>query len=197
MFLKSELSRDVFFYFLIPFSAKTPSFESISGRPSSKKTPRVLPGPPRAPPAPEPPRAHSSGLGRLSGRLASRIHATLSATCMRPSQQPLQGGPKPSKTIGVLVILKKVVAKTLVVLHFSISESATLQSFLLLLFSKCQHSNDFIVFFKNTPKTRYCHNKSMFLAATDLKMIRKHNDFIVCLQKNSKIIGVVTFGKQK
>ena len=96
-----------------------------------------LPGPPKAPP-----RAHSSGLGRLSGRLASRIHATLSATCMRPSQQPLQGGPKPSKTIGVLVNLKKV-AKTLVVLHFSISESATLQAFLLLLFSKCQHSNDF------------------------------------------------------
>ncbi len=27
----------MFFYFLIPLSAKTPSFESISGRPSSKK----------------------------------------------------------------------------------------------------------------------------------------------------------------
>ncbi len=37
VFLQSELSRDVFSYFLIPFSAKTPSFESISGRPSSKK----------------------------------------------------------------------------------------------------------------------------------------------------------------
>jgi hypothetical protein len=35
------------------------------------------------------------------------LMTTLSATCMRPSQQPLQGGPKPSKAIGVLVILKK------------------------------------------------------------------------------------------
>ncbi len=34
-FLQSELSRDVLFF--IPLSAKTPSFESISGRPSSKK----------------------------------------------------------------------------------------------------------------------------------------------------------------
>ena len=38
-FLQSELSRDVFvFYFLIPLSAETPSFESISGRQSSKTT---------------------------------------------------------------------------------------------------------------------------------------------------------------
>ena len=36
--LQSELSRDLFFFFLIPLSTKTPSFESISGRPSSKKT---------------------------------------------------------------------------------------------------------------------------------------------------------------
>ncbi len=35
---KVELSRDVFLNFLIPLSAKTPSFESISGRPSSKRT---------------------------------------------------------------------------------------------------------------------------------------------------------------
>ncbi len=76
------------------------------------------------------------------------LMTTLSATCMRPSQQPLQGGPKPSKAIGVLVILKKV-ANTLVVLHFFISESATLQAFLLLLFSKCKHSNDFTIFSQN------------------------------------------------
>jgi hypothetical protein len=66
-----------------------------------------------------------------------------------------------------------------------IPENATLQAFLLLLFSKCQHSNDFIAFYKNTPtilqfvckqsqNTRYCHKKIMFMAATYLKIIRKH-----------------------
>ena len=37
----------------------------------------------------------------------------------------------------------------------------------------------------------------MFLAATDLKMIRKHYDFIYFFAKKNKIIGVLTFGKQK
>ena len=50
---------------------------------------------------------------------------------------------------------------------------------------------------KQSQNTRYCHQKIMFLAATDLKMIRKHYDFIVCLRQSSKFVGVVTFGKQK
>ncbi len=77
-----------------------------------------------------------------------------------------------------------------------IPESATLPSFLLLSFSKCQHSYDLIVFFTKKQKM-YCHTKIMFLAATYLKMIRKHYDFIVVLRTSSKIIGVLTFGKQK
>ncbi len=62
-----------------------------------------------------------------------------------------------------------------------IPEYATLQAFLLLLFSKCQHSNDFTTCCKQSQKTRYCHQKIMFLAATDLKMIRKHYEFIFVL----------------
>ncbi len=78
-----------------------------------------------------------------------------------------------------------------------IPESATLQSFLLLLFSKCQHSYDFIGFWQTTQKNKVLSHKNNVLAATYLKIIRKHYDVIVVLWKSSKISGLLTFGKQK
>ncbi len=79
-----------------------------------------------------------------------------------------------------------------------IPEYATLHAFLLLLFSKCQHSNDVTsCFAKNSKQNKVLSSKNNASGCHRSQNDEKTQCVYSFLLKSSKIIGLLTFGKQK